>query len=85
MKFKNGTEIKAGDKAVGVDHFGGPCAGVVVEGSPAKGQPAFVFKNNAHGAVQPSLDLTTYLREDEKGWQPEPKPAAATPPLSTAK
>ena len=78
MKFKNGTEIKDGDKVVGVDHRNVPCAGVAVKGSPALGQDEYVFKNNAHGAVQSSLSLTKFLREDEKDWKPEAeKPAAA--------
>ena len=78
MKFKNGTEISEGDKVVGVDHCGRPCTGVVVEGSPLLHQEKFVFKNDAHGAVQSSLSLTKFLREDEKDWKPETKPAAST-------
>jgi hypothetical protein len=93
MKFKNGTEIKEGDRCVGLDHFGGPCSGVAIKGIPAKAQPDFVFKNDSHGHVQSSLSLNTFLREDEKNWtapmpsvQPFAKPAiSATPPLSTAK
>ena len=72
MKFKNGTEITAGARCVGIDHFGGPCAGVAVKGVSTKGQPDFVFQNDAHGAVQPSLNLETFLPED------------STPPQTTA-
>ena len=79
MKFKNGTEIKVGDRCVGIDHFGGPCAGEVVKGVPVKGQPEYAFKNAAHGAVQPSLNLETFLREDEKDWT-----APTTQPQTTA-
>ena len=78
LKYKNGTEAKEGDKVVGVDHCNRPCAGVVVAGIPAHGQDELVFKNDAHGAVQPSLSLAKFLREDEKDWKP-------TPPLTTAK
>ncbi len=85
-KYKNGTDAKAGDKVVGVDHCNRPCAGVVVAGFAAHGQPELVFKNDAHGAVQSSLSLSNFLRSDESDWKPSDKPAtAATPPLSTAK
>ena len=78
MNFKNGTEIKDGDKVVGIDHCGRHCTGVAVKGSPALLQDDFVFKNDAHGAVQSSLSLTRFLREDEKDWKPENTPAAST-------
>lgn len=78
MKFKNGTEIADGDKVVGIDHFNRPCTGVAVKGSPALHQEDYVFKNDAHGAVQSSLSLTKFLREDEKDWTPETNPAAST-------
>ena len=82
MKYANGTEIKAGDKVVGKDHRGCPCAGVAEKAVAAKGQhEEFVFKNDAHGAHQPSLSLTQFLRADEA----EKSAAAPTPPLSTAK
>lgn len=77
LKYKNGTEAKEGDKVVGVDHCNRPCAGVAIKGIPSQGQDELVFKNDAHGAVQPSLPLTNFLRSDEQDWQP-------TPPLSTA-
>ena len=77
IKYLNGTEAKAGDSVVGKDHCNRPCSGVVIAGSPAHGQDELVFKNDAHGAVQPSLSLTKFLREDEKDWKP-------TPPLTTA-
>jgi hypothetical protein len=83
IKYKNGTEAKAGDKVVGIDHFGGRCTGEVVAGIPVKGQPSLVFKNSAHGAIQPSLHLIHFLREDEAG--PAPEQETATPPLKTAK
>lgn len=60
MKFACGTEITEGAECTGVDHANRPCAGVVVKGSPALGQPEYAFKNHAHGAVQPSLDLTKF-------------------------
>jgi hypothetical protein len=82
MKFKNGTDIKAGDRCTGTDHQGGPCAGVAVKGIPAQGQDEYVFKNDAHGAVQPSLSLTRFLRMDEVSTaKPE---TAETSPLTTA-
>ena len=84
MNFSNGTEIKLGDKCVGVDHANRPCAGVVVAGSPALSQDPLVFKNDAHGAVQPSLSLTRFLRMDETS-KAKPETAILTPPLSTAK
>lgn len=86
LKYKNGTEVKDGDKVVGVDHCNRPCAGVVVKGIAAHGQDEYVFKNDAHGAVQPSLLLAGFLRLDEKDWKPTaPTATAPTPPLSTAK
>lgn len=65
MKYKNGTEIKEGDKVVGFDHCNRPCAGIVVKGSPALLQEPFVFQNDSHGAVQSSLSLTKFLRSDD--------------------
>lgn len=86
LKYKNGMEAKAGDKVVGVDHCNRPCAGVVVKGIPSHGQDELVFKNDAHGHVQPSLSLTNFLRSGESGLKPSVKPeTAATPPLKTAK
>ncbi len=78
LKYKNGTEAKDGDKVVGFDHCNRHCSGVAIKGIPSQGQEELVFKNDAHGAVQPSLSLTNFLREDEADWKP-------TPPLSTAK
>ena len=83
MKFQNGTEIKVGDRCVGTDHFGGPCAGIVVKGVAAKGQPDFVFQNDAHGAVQPSLSLTRFLRMDEVS-KAKDETAETSQPLTTA-
>ena len=77
IKYLNGTEAKDGDKVVGFDHCNRPCAGVAIKGIAAHGQDELVFKNDAHGAVQPSLSLANFLREDEKDWNP-------TPPLTTA-
>jgi hypothetical protein len=92
LKFKNGTEVKENDKVVGFDHCNRPCAGVAIKGIPSQGQEEYVFKNDAHGAVQPSLSLTNFLRLDEKDWKASATQAnaaqpatAATPPLSTAK
>lgn len=65
LKYKNGTEAKENDKVVGFDHCNRPCAGVVVRGIPSHGQDELVFKNDLHGAVQPSLSLTQFLRTDE--------------------
>jgi len=86
LKYKNGTEAKEGDKVVGFDHCNRPCAGVAVKGIPSHGQEEYVFKNDSHGHVQPSLSLTNFLRSDESDWKPSVKPATvSTPPLSTAK
>ena len=81
MNYSNGTAIKEGDKCVGVDHANRPCSGVVVKGSPALLQPDFVFKNDAHGAVQPSLSLEKFLRLDEKDWKPEAKVETTVEPI----
>ena len=78
LKYKNGTEAKEGDKVVGADHCNRPCAGVVVKGIPSQGQDELVFKNDAHGAVQPSLSLSTFLPEDEKDLKPENSEASTS-------
>ena len=65
MKFACGTEITEGAECTGVDHANRPCAGVAVKGSPALLQPEYVFKNHAHGAVQPSLDLAKFKAKTE--------------------
>jgi hypothetical protein len=80
IKYKNGTVAKEGDRIVGFDHCNRPCAGVVVKGIPSHGQDELVFKNDAHGAVQPSLNLTQFLRADEA----EEILKSIIPPLTTA-
>ena len=87
LNYKNGTKVKDGDKVVGFDHCNRPCAGVAINGIAAQGQEEYVFKNDAHGAVQPSLSLTEFLRTDEaeKALKAVSTATAATPPLSTAK
>ena len=77
IKYKNGKEAKADDRVVGRDHAHRPCAGVVVKGT--HGQDELVFKNDSHGAVQPSLSLTNFLLEADKDWKPD-----TNPPLTTA-
>ena len=79
IKYKNGTEAKDGDKVVGVDHCNRPCAGIVVKGIPSQGQADLVFKNAAHGAVQPSLALENFLLEADADTEKQP-----TKPLLTA-
>jgi len=85
LKYKNGTDVKDGDKVVGFDHCNRPCAGAAVKGIVTQGQEEYVFKNDAHGAVQPSLSLTEMLRSDEAEKALKAIiSTAATPPLSTA-
>ena len=81
MKFKNGRDIKEGDEVVGVDHCNRPCAGVAVAGIKAHLQDDLVFKNNVHGAVQPSLHLNNFLHAEdaaEVAAEKKSKPAAST-------
>lgn len=73
MKFACGTEITEGAECSGLDHANRPCSGVAVKGSPVLGQPDYIFKNNAHGHVQPSLDISKF-----KAVKPADKPAAST-------
>jgi len=76
MKYKNGRDIKAGDKVSGPDWFGRTVTGIVVAGEKPHHKP-FALKHGVDGHICPSLNLSQFLPvEDAKkpDAQQEPKP-----------
>ena len=70
-KYKNGRDIKAGDKVVGPDWMHRQISGEIVAGDKPH-HKAFALKHGTHGNICPRLDISKFLHEEDAPTPPSP-------------